>query len=50
MLVDDQERVIEPSQRDRWVAIAEWDDPAVTADRELERVRAVLVAMRSPAG
>ncbi len=47
VLVDDQERVIEPSQRDRWVSVAEWDDPAVTDDRELERARAVLDAMRS---
>lgn len=49
LLVDDQERVIDPAQRDRWVAVAEWDDPAVTDDRELERVRSVLEAMRSPA-
>jgi hypothetical protein len=47
LLVDDQERVIDPTQRDRWIAVAEWDDPAVTGDRELERVRAVLEAMRS---
>lgn len=49
LLVDDQERAIDPTQRDRWIAVAEWDDPAVTDDRELERVRAVLEAMRSPA-
>lgn len=49
LLVDDQERAIDPAQRDRWIAVAEWDDPAVTDDRELERVRAVLEAMRSPA-
>lgn len=47
VLVDDQERVVEPTQRDRWVAITEWDDPAVTDDRELERVRSVLEAMRT---
>lgn len=44
VLVDDQERVIEPSQRGRWVAIAEWDDPSAD-DRELARVRALLAAM-----
>jgi hypothetical protein len=38
LLVDDQERVIDPAQRDRWIAVAEWDDPAVTADRELGEV------------
>jgi len=36
LLVDDQERVIDPAQRDRWIAVAGWDDPTVTDDRELE--------------
>ena len=42
LLLDDQERVVRPDQRDRWVAIREFDHPYPTNDTELARVRAEL--------
>lgn len=47
LLVDDSETVAEPSQRDRWIPIECFADPALSDDKELERVSNVLVERAS---
>lgn len=42
-LVDDNEGFVLPDQKHRWVGIAEWERPYPDTDRELDRVRRVLM-------